>query len=205
MSADETSWVNFSPAAERNRTPVLAELQMLLRGDETVLEVGSGSGQHAVHFATAMCGLQWIASDIAELLPGLVKNLNPYVGKAIRSPVLLDLGNNHWHVGVTGVDVIYSANTLHIVSWPEVVSLFEGVAKLCKPGSKLIIYGPFRYNQSYTSNGNAEFDAWLRQRNYTSGIRDFEKVNDLAEKVGLTLVADINMPANNQLLVWNCK
>ncbi len=205
MATDETNWVNFAPAAERNRTPVLAELRVLLGGDETVLEVGSGSGQHAVHFTRAISGLQWIASEIAELLPGLEKNLNLYAGKSIHSPVLLDLRNNHWHVGITGVDVIYSANTLHIVSWPEVISLFEGVAKLCKPGSKLIIYGPFRYNQSYTSNGNAEFDAWLRQRNSTSGIRDFEKVNDLAEKAGLTLAADINMPANNQLLVWACK
>jgi SAM-dependent methyltransferase len=205
MAADNNGWVNFSPAAERNQTPVLAKLQTLLKGDETVLEVGSGSGQHALHFCAAMNGLRWIPSDIAELLPGLEINLNPHVSSTICSPELLDLRDNRWHTGFATVDVIYSANTLHIVSWPEVVSLFDGVARLFKPASKLILYGPFRYNGGYTSNGNAEFDLWLKRRNAESGIRDFEKVNELAEKAGLTLSADIDMPANNQLLVWTCK
>ena len=205
MAADENGWVNFAPAAERNQAPVLEKLQTLLKGDETVLEVGSGSGQHAVHFCAAMNGLRWMPSDIAELLPALEVNLNPYVGSSICSPKLLDLRNSGWHSEFTTVDVIYSANTLHIVSWPEVISFFDGVASLIKPESKLILYGPFRYNGGYTSNGNAEFDLWLKQRNSESGIREFEKVNELAEKAGLTLSVDIDMPANNQLLVWTCQ
>lgn len=205
MAANKNGWVNFSPAAERNQAPVLAKLQLLLKGDETVLEVGSGSGQHAVHFCAGMNGLRWIPSDITELLPGLEMNLNPYVSSTICSPELLDLRDSRWHAGFTAIDVIYSANTLHIVSWLEVISLFDGVARLFKPASKLILYGPFRYNGGYTSNGNAEFDLWLKRRNSESGIREFEKVNELAEKAGLTLSADIDMPANNQLLVWTCK
>lgn len=203
MAADVNHWVNFAPAAKRNQAPVLKELQALLKGDESVLEVGSGSGQHAVHFCTAMKGLQWIPTDIAELLPGLEQNINAGVA-IIGSPRLLDLRDSRWHTDFASVDVIYSANTLHIVSWPEVISLFKGVARLLKPGGKLILYGPFCYNQCYTSNGNAEFDLWLKQRNSLSGIREFEKVNNLAEDAGLVLAADINMPANNQLLVWTC-
>ncbi|BBB26874.1 DUF938 domain-containing protein [Amphritea japonica] len=202
MVSVEKGWVNFAPAAERNQAPILSELQKVLGGAETIIEVGSGSGQHALYFCKAMHELRWIPTEIDELLPVLTTNLKSYVDVAGYPPRLLDLRDPVWHKCFSLVDAIYSANTLHIVSWSEVISLFEGSGKLLEAGGKLILYGPFRYDGRYTSDSNAEFDRWLKRRCEESGIRDFEKVNELAEKAGLKLLADIEMPANNQLLVW---
>ena len=205
MASVDKGWVNFAPAAERNQEPILSELLKVLGGEETMVEVGSGSGQHALYFCKAMHELCWIPTEIAALLPVLKTNLKSYSDVTSGFPQLLDLRDPVWHQCFSAVDVIYSANTLHIVSWSEVISLFEGAGKLLEAGGKLILYGPFRYNGRYTSGSNAEFDLWLKGRSKESGIRNFEQVNELAEEAGLKLLADIAMPANNQLLVWKAE
>lgn len=174
----------------------------LLNGDETVLEIGSGTGQHAVHFCRSLPGLRWLPSEVTPQLPLLQANLDAHRCNNVDPPALLDLQHPHWSLGLSPVELIYSANTLHIVSWAEVISLFNGVGKVLRPAGRLIIYGPFRYNNRFTSEGNAEFDCWLKERNPGSGIRDFEQVDSLARGAGLILETDISMPANNQLLVW---
>nr|WP_320135611.1 DUF938 domain-containing protein [uncultured Amphritea sp.] len=202
MIIDENSFMGFSPASARNGEPILQRLTELLAGDETVLEVGSGTGQHAVHFAGSLSGLRWLPSDIEQQLPLLQANLDRHGGDNIASSRLLDLQQSDWHAGLDPVDLIYSANTLHIMGWAEVVTLFRHLDQMLTPQGQLIIYGPFRYSQNFTSQSNAEFDQWLKARNPVSGIRDFEAVNALAMQAGLLLQDDIKMPANNQLLVW---
>ncbi len=198
----ENGFLCFSSAAARNRAPISEALQALLNGDESVLEIGSGSGQHAIHFCQVLPRLRWQPSEITPQLRLLQANLEAHASDNIHPPVLLDLQAPQWSTELSTVDVVYSANTLHIVSWAEVVSLFKGVRQLLNPAGRLILYGPFRYNNGYTSDGNAQFDRWLKDRSAVSGIRDFEQVNALALGAGLTLETDMSMPANNQLLVW---
>jgi len=202
MVIDMSGFIGFSLASARNCKPILKELAGLLRGDESVLEIGSGSGQHAVYFAEQLAGLVWQPSEIAPQLAVLQTNLETHGGANISPPVLLDLRDESWGDSVSGVDLIFTANTLHIISWAEVISLFDRLDRVLKPGGRLVLYGPFRYNNAYTSDSNADFDRWLTARDPDSGIRDFEKVSSLALEAGLMLECDISMPANNQLLVW---
>ncbi|MDO6563797.1 DUF938 domain-containing protein [Amphritea sp. 1_MG-2023] len=199
---DKNHFAGFSPASARNREPISQALMTLLRGNETVLEVGSGTGQHAVYFTEQWPGLQWQPSDIAQQLPLLQANLDTHERHNIDQARLLNLQHAHWADSVMPVDLIYTANTLHIIAWSEVVSLFSQLEKVLRPQGRVIVYGPFRYAQEFTSTSNAEFDAWLKVRNPLSGLRDFEAVNALALAAGLSLLHDIAMPANNQLLVW---
>lgn len=202
MMIDASGFIGFSLASARNCKPILKELVGLLRGDESVLEIGSGSGQHAAYFAEQLAGLAWQPSEIAPQLAVLQTNLEIHGSANISPPVLLDLRDEGWGDSLSGVDLIFSANTLHIISWAEVISLFDGLDKVLKPGGRVVLYGPFRYNNAYTSDSNADFDRWLTTRDSDSGIRDFEKVSSLALEAGLVLECDISMPANNQLLVW---
>lgn len=192
--------LNFSVASERNREPILAILRQLLRHGERVLEIGSGSGQHSIHFCRAMPYVTWQTSELDNNLTALETNLKQAGVANINQPVALDVSWSRWPV--TDLSAVYTANTLHIVSWHQVQALFEGVGRCLEPQGLLIIYGPFRYAGQYTTPSNAEFDRWLRQRDCDSGIRDFEAVQLLAERQGLELLADYAMPANNQLLVW---
>ncbi|MBR9865691.1 MAG: DUF938 domain-containing protein [Oceanospirillales bacterium] len=202
MAVGESGFIGFSLASARNCTPIFKELAVLLRGDESVLEIGSGSGQHAVYFSEQLSGLTWLPSEIALQLTVLQANLDIHGRANIKAPLLLDLRDKNWGAGLPGVDLIFSANTLHIISWAEVVSLFCCLETVLKPGGRLILYGPFRYDDNFTSDSNAEFDGWLKARDPDSGIRDFEQVSSLASEAGLMLECDISMPANNQLLVW---
>ncbi|MBN0988249.1 DUF938 domain-containing protein [Amphritea pacifica] len=195
-------FIAFSPSAARNCQPILQQLAALLSGDESVLEIGSGNGQHAVYFTEQLTGLRWLPSEIAPQLPLLQTNLDVHGCANIDEPVVLDLRHQNWDNGLPEVDLIFSANTLHIISWTEVVSLFARAEAVLKPAGRVILYGPFRYNNAFTSESNAEFDHWLKARNPDSGIRDFEQVNSLAQAANLMLECDIGMPANNQLLVW---
>ncbi|WP_428035338.1 DUF938 domain-containing protein [Amphritea sp.] len=200
--AEDDNFIGFSPASARNRVPILEALLGLLRGDEAVLEIGSGTGQHAVYFSQRLPHLRWLPSDVAQQLPLLQANLEAHQCDNIDPPLLVDLQQPQWSSGLSPVELIYTANTLHIISWAEVISLFRGLSGVLRPAGRLMLYGPFRYNQGFTSEGNAQFDRWLKDRDPNSGIRDFEQVQALAHEAGLTLEADICMPANNQLLVW---
>ena len=189
----------YAPACERNREPILAVLRECFADRRDVLEVGSGTGQHAVHFAAAMPWLSWQCSDRAEHLPGIRLWLDEAGLPNTPAPIELDV-SGAW--ARRRFDAVFSANTLHIMGWPEVQRFFEGVDAVLATDGVLAAYGPFNYGGEYTSDSNREFDAWLKARDPRSGIRDFEAVDALAREIGLTLMDDVAMPANNRTLVW---
>ncbi|MET0288750.1 MAG: DUF938 domain-containing protein [Pseudoxanthomonas sp.] len=190
----------FAASCERNRVPILDVLQPLLRHARSVLEIGSGTGQHAVHFATAMPWLRWQTSERAPLLSGIAQWLDEAALPNTPAPLALDVSEGHWPAAP--FEAVFSANTLHIMGWPQVVALFDGVARVLSDDGVLAVYGPFNEGGAYTSASNAEFDAWLKARDAASAIRDVEQVDALARTAGLALEADHAMPANNRLLVW---
>ncbi len=190
----------FSEACERNKGPILGILEAVLAGTSRVLEIGSGTGQHAVHFARHLPRLAWQPTERADQLPGLAAGLAAEALPNLLEPMELDVRQPTWPG--SGFDAVFTANTLHIMSWPEVVALFEGLGRVLSRDAVVAVYGPFRYGGAYTSASNAAFDQALRARDPASGIRDFEAVNELAGARGLVLSADHRMPANNQLLVW---
>lgn len=189
----------FSQACENNKIAILSLLSDIFRATKTVLEVGSGTGQHAIHFAANMPWLSWQTSDVLTNHQGISQWLNEYPNANLYHPIALDL-NHTWPI--EKVDAIYTANTLHIVSWSLVQAFFSGVAKHLEQRGKLCIYGPFNYQGKYTSESNAGFDIWLKERDSESAIRDIEAIIALAQHAGLSLEDDHAMPANNRLLVF---
>ncbi len=189
-----------SDASDRNKGPILEVLRQAFAGCKHVLEIGSGTGQHAVHFATAMPWLVWQPSEMAESMPALRKRIFNEGPSNLRAPVELDVTRLPWDV--RRVDGVFTANTLHIMHWPQVKALFAGLPTIVKSETVLAIYGPFRYAGNYTSESNESFDAMLRARDPQSGIREFEEVDTLARGAGFTLIADHPMPANNQAVIW---
>jgi SAM-dependent methyltransferase len=189
----------FAPACERNRDPILAVLRTHFADRRSVLELGSGTGQHAVYFAAAMPWLTWQCSDVDAHLPGIRLWLDEAALPNTPPPLALDV-TSAWPA--QRFDAVFTANTLHIVGWPEVEALFAGVGRVLAGDGVLVVYGPFNYGGTYTSASNREFDAWLKARDPRSGIRDVEAVHALAAGIGLHVVDDVAMPANNRCLVW---
>lgn len=189
----------FSQACENNKAPILAVLERHFANITSVLEVGSGTGQHAVYFAEHMPHLCWQTSDRRENLEGIASWLQWAELENMPQPLALDVRDD-WPLD--SVEGIFSANTLHIMSWPEVEIFFSQLQRVLKPEGLLCIYGPFNYGGAYTSDSNAQFDQWLKSRDPLSAIRDFEAVNELAKAAGLDLLEDNAMPANNRCLVW---
>jgi len=190
----------YSEACERNKGPILEVLRVEFSGCTHVLEIGSGTGQHAVHFALALPGIVWQPSETAEAMPGLRKRVFNEGPKNLRAPVEIDVTVTPWDV--RRVDGVFTANTLHIMHWPQVQAFFANLPAVAKPGTTLAVYGPFRYDARYTSASNASFDELLLARDPGSGIRDFRAVDALAQAAGFEFVADYPMPANNQTLIW---
>ncbi len=190
----------FAESCERNKGPILEVLRSAFADCKHVLEVGSGTGQHAVHFALAMPWLVWQPSEVADAMPALRKRIFNEGPSNLRAPVVIEVTELPWDV--RRVDGIFTANTLHIMHWPQVKAFFAGLPAVTKPGAVLAVYGPFRYGGQYTSASNASFDEMLHARDPQSGIRDFEQVDALARGAGFTLAADHPMPANNQAIVW---
>ncbi len=188
-----------APACDRNREPILAALRDHFADRSKVLEIGSGTGQHAVHFAAAMPHLVWQCSDRPENLPGIRMWLDEAALPNTPAPLSFDV-NGQWPE--RRYDAVFSANTLHIMGWPEVERLFAGLPAILAPDAKLAIYGPFNVGGRHTSEGNASFDASLKAKSPHQGLRDVEAVNALARRAGLALVEDRAMPANNRCLVW---
>jgi hypothetical protein len=182
----------FSEASERNRAPILAILKRVFKDREHVLEIGSGTGQHAASFAPELPHLVWQASDVAENLPGIREWVTE------PAPIELDVDGT-WPK--LEVDAVFSANTTHIMSWPQVERMFEGIGRI-RALKTFCLYGPFNYGGKHTSESNARFDAMLRTRDPLSGLRDFDDIDRLARKAGLVLEEDNPMPANNRLLVF---
>lgn len=189
----------YSEACDRNRAPILEVLRRHFTDRRHVLEIGSGSGQHAVYFAAALPQLTWQTSDRAENVPGLRLWIDEARLPNLSNPWALDV-RELWPK--TQFDAIFTANTLHIMSWEEVKALFAALPAVMTRDAVLAIYGPFNYEGSFTSPSNAAFDATLKARSPQSGIRDFEAVDELAQAIGLRLIEDRAMPANNRTLVW---
>lgn len=194
-----------APSCERNRDPILAVLRDHFADRRRVLEIGSGTGQHAVHFAVALPHLRWQCSDRREHLPGIALWLDDAQLPNTPAPVELDVAHGPWPTpddGAARFDAAFTANTLHIMGWSDVQALFAGLDRVLGERATCIAYGPFNIGGAFTSESNAQFDAWLKARDPRSGVRDLEAVDALARAVGFKLEADIEMPANNRCLVW---
>ena len=190
----------FSPACARNSEPIATVLVPLLHATQSLLEIGSWTGQHAVFLCARMGHLVWQPSDVTENLAGIRQWVDDAALPNVLPPVHLDVDQALWPVERTGA--VFTANTLHIISWPSTQNLFKGVARILDANGLFCAYGPFRYDAAHTSESNATFDAALRARDPHSGIRDFEEVNELAQANCMTLQNDFPMPANNRLLVF---
>jgi SAM-dependent methyltransferase len=190
----------FSAACERNKDPILEVLRVRFADRAQVLEIGSGTGQHAVHFARALAHLIWQPTEQLAFLADLAERVRLEGPQNLKAPTLLDVRQAVWPV--RSVDAMFTANTLHIMSWPEVTALFRGVGSVLAPGGVLCIYGPFRYDGRYTSDSNREFDLMLQERDADSGLRDIQAVAALAHEYGLRIEADHDLPANNRLVVF---
>lgn len=190
----------YSPACEKNKRPILAVLTRLLGAPGTVLEIGTGTGQHAVYFAEAMPHLIWQPSDRPDVLETSLPRIKAANLSNLREPLPLDVTRSPWPITEAGA--VYSANTAHIMAWHEVTAMFAGVATLLAPGQPFCLYGPFHYQGQPTSASNEVFDRQLRAGDSAMGIRDLDDLEPLADRHGLKLKGDIAMPANNRMLIW---
>jgi len=190
----------FSEACDRNKEPILKVLQHSLLEPATVLEIGSGTGQHAVHFARHLPHLTWVATDREENLPGIQQWFDEAALPNLRGPLRLDVLDAAWPVETA--DHAFSANTAHIMGWPAVEAMFAGVGARLAAGGRFYLYGPFNRDGEFTSESNRAFDAMLRARDPAMGIRDDRALLALGRRCGLALVEDHAMPANNRLLCF---
>jgi SAM-dependent methyltransferase len=200
----------YAESCEKNKEPILAVLKEIFADRKRVLEIASGTGQHAVYFGRALPHLTWQPSELAQNLAGIQAWLDEAQLPNVLAPLALDVNDAHWDVNdahwqVADVDAIFNANTVHIISWPEVERLFAHIARVIAPGGYVCLYGPYNYGGNFTSESNARFDDWLKSRDPNSGVRDFETVNRLAASHGLELLRDIAMPSNNRILVWTAQ
>ena len=190
----------FSQSCENNKAPILEVLREDFADRRQVLEIASGTGQHACHFAANMPWLTWQPTELADSLPVLRPRCVAYDGDNLLTPTALDVRDDPWPVAVP--DALFSANSLHIMAWSAVEILFATLGVNAGNDVILAVYGPFNYDGQYTSDSNARFDAWLGQRDPVSAIRDFERVDELAAAAAFALQRDNALPANNRLLVW---
>lgn len=190
----------FSAACDRNREPIITILREWFIAPGTVLEIGSGTGQHAVYFARHLPHLEWIATDRKENHPGIAAWIADEGSPNLRGPLSLDVTAPIWPVD--RANYVFSANTAHIMSWDMVQKMFEGVARVLQTGGVFCLYGPFNRNGQFTSESNRAFDESLRARDPEMGIRDDQALIELGKAHGLQFAADHSMPAKNRVLVW---
>lgn len=190
----------FAESAAQNRAPIQAVLEEIFADRRRVLEIASGTGQHAVYFGAALPHLSWQTSELPHNHPGILAWLDEAKLANVLPPAALDVNDAVWPVAT--FDAVFNANTVHILSWPAVRRMFAGIGRVLEPGGLLCLYGPFNYGGRYTAESNARFDVWLKNRDPESGVRDFEAVNELAEAEGLVLFKDFDMPRDNHTLVW---
>ena len=195
----------FSPSCERNRGPILDVLRTVFADRRRVLEIGSGTGQHAVHFAAAMPWLQWQCADADGYLPGIGQWLAEAALPNTPPPIVLQAVAEPRGLAPSPpgrFDAVFSANTLHIMGWPEVEGFFAGLRDVCEADATVAVYGPFNVGGAFTSDSNRAFDGSLKARDPRSGIRDREAVDALAQAAGFRAAEVVAMPANNQMLLW---
>jgi cyclopropane fatty-acyl-phospholipid synthase-like methyltransferase len=189
----------FSLACERNQQPIAEVLKRAFQSVTSVLEIGSGTGQHAAYFAANMPWLQWQPSDVAHNITGIQAWVEEAALPNLSTPLMLDV-NENWPK--RQFDALFTANSLHIMSWDSVKNFMQNATQRLDLNAYLAIYGPFNYGGNYTSDSNAQFDQWLKQQSTDSAIRDFEDVERLAASHAFELCKDYAMPANNRLLLW---
>lgn len=194
----------YSQACENNKKPILEVLTKTFSKSKHVLEIGSGTGQHAFFFSQHLPRLMWQTSDLLINHQGINTWLDEAKWDNVLRPIEIDL-NEDWLIprNDSTIDSLYTANTLHIISWPLVIKFFEGIKNNLPSGASICIYGPFNYKGKFTSKSNESFDLWLKDRDSNSGIRDIEAVLLQAELAGLQLTNDYDMPANNRLLTFS--
>lgn len=190
----------YAESCDQNREPILEILRLYLPERHTLLEIGSGTGQHAVYFAPEFPHLLWQTSDVTENHAGIRQWIAESCCPNVLDPIALDVNQPDWPE--PGYEAVFSANTAHIMDWGSVEAMFAGIGRVLNPGGVFLLYGPFNYGGKYTSESNARFDHWLKSRDPASGIRNFDDLDRLAQDHGLELVADHAMPANNRTLVW---
>lgn len=190
-------------AAARNKYPILGMLQRLFAEAGTVLEIGSGTGEHAVFFSRHLPHLLWQPSEHGETLTELRQTCEERGGPNLLPPIPLDVAADEWKLDC--FDAVFTANTLHILPWPVVTRFFAHVQGVVKPNGLTCVYGPFHYKGGYLSQSSREFDRQLKEQDPEWGIRDFEAVHRVATSRGFDLLEDVPMPANNRILVWQRK
>lgn len=194
----------FSQACENNQAPIFEVLKSAFQHSRHVLEIGSGTGQHSVYFAPRLPQLVWQTSDLADSHAGIQAWHAAHGAPNLLAPLEFDLATDAWPAtkDPSGFDAVFTSNTCHIVAWPLVQRMFDLVGSHLPEGGVFAIYGPFNYGGHFTSDSNRAFDAWLRQRDARSGLRDFEAIVALAAEHGMELQLDQAMPANNRTLVF---
>lgn len=195
----------YSESCDQNKAAILSIIkQWFTKADAMVLEIGSGTGQHASYFPEYLPHLRWQPSETESNIQGIEAWRASAQLENVYPAKLLDVTQSAWPIEST--DYIFSANTLHIMSWPAVEAMFSGVRSIIKPDGLFCVYGPFNYNGQFTSPSNAQFDQWLKARDPSSGIRDFEALCKLGTQQSahapLKLIEDHQMPANNRILVF---
>ena len=190
----------YSQACINNRDPILKVIEPLLQDCARVLEIGSGTGQHAIYFADRMRHLTWIVSDLPANHEGINAWLRDADSPNIHGPLSLDVHSPRWQVG--SVDAVFSANTAHIMDVNAVQAMFEGTGRLLSDGGIFLLYGPFCRGGQQTSASNLRFDRFLRAQDPSMGIRDLDWLKTMAAETGLCLEEEVAMPANNMILVW---
>ena len=190
----------FSQACENNKQPILEILSRYFDSPGTVNEIGSGTGQHGVFMASHLPHLHWQPSDMEANLPGIRSWRDEAGLPNLAEPLCFDVNDST--IPLPAANYLFSANTLHIMSWPSVQRFFQWLPDLLQPGGIACFYGPFNYQGQFTSDSNARFDQWLKSQGAHQGIRDFEAIAELAAAAGLSLLEDCAMPANNRTLVW---
>jgi SAM-dependent methyltransferase len=188
----------YSESCDQNKEVILSVISPLFSTLSNVLEIGSGTGQHAIYFAETMPHLRWHTSDCLSYLDGINMWLADTGLTNVLPPIELNVSRSQWPQ--LEVDAVFTANSIHIMHQRDVVNLINGVGKLLKQGGSFVIYGPFNYNGLYTSKSNENFDQWLKQRDAFSGIKHFEEIESLAKSNHMQLVTDYEMPANNRIL-----
>lgn len=190
-------------SCDENSAVILAVLQERLPERALVLEIGSGTGQHAVHFGAALPGIRWQTSERLEHHAGIQLWLEEAGLDNALAPIELDVSESDWPAEC--YDAVFTANTAHIMPQASVVDMFRGVAGVLNDQGIFLIYGPFMYNGEHTSESNIRFDAWLKSVEPHRGVRDLAWLQEIAGELGLYLHEDIAMPANNRILMWKLR
>lgn len=202
----------FSPAADRNKEPILHALKPHLSAGQLVLEIGSGTGQHACFFANTLNEIIWQPTELesnfsvlrhcleSDIESSFDSRKTPHQPGNILDAVVLDVDEHPWPIATA--DICYTCNTLHIMSMQSVHSLLKGCENVIKKAGKLCVYGPFKINGTHTSESNSLFDQQLRKSDAASGIRDLTELDELAQQHGFSRCTYSTLPANNLFVVW---